>query len=94
MWRILCFSAGAGFGTFYYDITHHPWSPNSPFSTEYLFGNSLVNGGLFLLVLLFFRLSVLRLLVTEFIQADRWRCYLGPDELRQPYMDDFNRDAY
>jgi hypothetical protein len=76
-----------------YDAVNHPWSPHSLFSPEHLFGYSLANGGLVLLVLLFFRLSTLLVLAKEFYQAARWRKYLGPRELRPAWFDDFNPDA-
>jgi hypothetical protein len=76
-----------------YDAVHYPWSQHSLFAPEHLFGNSPGNGSIFLLVLLVLRLSVLLLLVKEFYQAVSWRKYLGPNEQRPPWFDDFNFDA-
>jgi hypothetical protein len=76
-----------------YDAVFYPWSPYSLFSPENLFGNSLVNGGLFLLVLLFFRLWVLRFLLYGFFRAIEWYYYLGPLEVVPIWTDDLTPDA-
>lgn len=90
------FFAGLGLGgvaLLLYDAVHYPWSPYSLFS-EHLFGNSVGNGSIVLLVLLFFRLPILLFLLTAFYQAERWRYYLGATEIRPIWTDDLNPDAY
>jgi hypothetical protein len=82
-----------GVALLFYDAIYFPWSQYSLFS-ERLFGNSVGNGSMILLVLLFFRLSVLLFLVTAFCQAVRWQYYLGATEVRPIWNDDLNPDAY